>query len=523
MGLARKHEAWYPVPRRSHEERMARRVTRFRQWLAEANQKNIDFLVKKHSDITTDHDMAAKTIIDLQNKNRKDANQPELLPHEHIIRTLANTFDPDHENHSHTDTLAKWYKQKDFRMEDYPSVKRTLLNFHDWKHKLPSQKIGSYKSLGDLKGHLEKVMPHEGPDPSKPFSHPEAKQIYKDDQITVNHIQTHDAARALNLHFARKSDEGPWCIGWNSPKNFNHYNQQSELVHVQDHKNNTHYLLHASSNQFKDTRDVEVKDRTKTIDSMPGLRNVKALNHHEYGMWSIPFMHEKDRQQHLNDMVDPVKTPYDSIRHANMREAAKIPGPHIQKIAHEWLHSQTDDRRRAGYMIPFHHNDIQDALINSGDESVYHQLHHGHGGKSVDDLIVQHTKSPELKESIRKRWKDYPDDSKNIWMRDLDHEHNVKHLSGYAGSQSHLSDLVDNFGTHVALHRHGSYQGLDRKANYSGDKLIERQAEYKQHFPQMKAEHLRSLLQFKRSVGPTGHDELKQLAKESGVPEWHPK
>jgi hypothetical protein len=185
-----------------------------------------------------------------------DSNHDTLAQHRDaaaIIDHFATKADPS-KNKANTQHILKLYKAGNIRQEDHSRINSAYSNFEKYKPKLEKKDINSYKTLGEIE---DAVMPHLGSHATKAA---EVKQIkkdgadlkYEDENISIHHIKTHDAA----CHYGANTK---WCTASkDDPSMFQHYNEQGP-IHVLIHKPSGEKMqFHHNSNSFMNSRDEPI-------------------------------------------------------------------------------------------------------------------------------------------------------------------------------------------------------------------------------------------------------------------------
>lgn len=201
------------------------------------SENRIAYLKKNSPTYDTDHEYG---------EHLKDAGE--------IIDHFANNADPSKKK-TNTQWIMKQYANKNIRQEDHPRIKSALEGFEKYKPKLDEKDIGKYKSVSELE---DAVEPHLGTAATKAedvrnIKHEGAEKKYEDDNISVHHIKTKEAAQ----YYGKGTK---WCTAADSDNNmFHHY---ADNLHVimdkknRDEKGNQRkYQFHAASNQFMNEKD----------------------------------------------------------------------------------------------------------------------------------------------------------------------------------------------------------------------------------------------------------------------------
>lgn len=248
----------------------------FKQLLQVLVEDRVEDVLKRHTEISTNHDLTGK------HNDPKD-----------IINHFAENGDPT-DNKQYLDWLIQRYKEGNIRQEDASSLKDVLNHFHRLKNKktLPQEhrdinKISSAKELRSI------VDPHVGGLESKRAikgdvryaNIPGAKLIHDENGVTVHEVNTHDAACKLGAGT-------DWCTAKptkDSRNIFHDYTGTTEneeepeddkklyVVHAKDKNGKIQkYQFHGESAQYMDKNDEPV-DVHELIKNNPELRNVKSF------------------------------------------------------------------------------------------------------------------------------------------------------------------------------------------------------------------------------------------------------
>jgi len=151
--------------------------------------------------------------------------------------------------------VANWYVNGDFRIEDSNKIKRELEQFDEIKNQLPQNKKdpNKFKSsveVYELIQNTEAVTSNK--QKMRDIKHKGAEVYYKDNQITVIHPKTWEAAC-----FYGKGTR--WCTASkNSDNEFKSYNKEGPLYIIITH-DNLKFQFHFESGQFMDVRDQPVR------------------------------------------------------------------------------------------------------------------------------------------------------------------------------------------------------------------------------------------------------------------------